>query len=156
MRAVILLLACSWGTPSPAPVPEPASARPVIVDRRPAIDALVAALNAKDLAAAEALTTGEAASTARQTADSRVAFPDGIFTVGEVVQEGERAAVRVTFRGTHEGPLMGIPATHKTVRFDMTWWLDFAPDGRVARWVSDGDVFAMFAQIGAFPALPMK
>ena len=63
---------------------------------------------------------------------------------------------RITFRGTHDGPLMGIAATHKAVKFDMTWWLDFAQDGRVASWVTDGDVFAMFAQIGAFPTLPMK
>lgn len=156
MRAVILLLACSWGTPAPTTAPEPASARPAVIDRRPAIDALVAALNTRDTAAAEALTTGEAAKTAQQTADFRVAFPDGTFTVGDVVQEGDRAAVRVAFSGTHDGPLMGIPASHKVVKFDMTWWLDFAPDGRVARWVSDGDVFAMFAQIGTFPTMPMK
>ncbi len=43
----------------------------------------------------------------------RTAFPDLSFTVDEVFGAGDRILVRWTARGTHKGPLMGIPATGK-------------------------------------------
>jgi steroid delta-isomerase-like uncharacterized protein len=43
------------------------------------------------------------------------AFPDARFTVEDEIAEGERVASRYTFRGTHQGELMGIPPTGKPV-----------------------------------------
>src|SRR4051812_43869758 len=41
----------------------------------------------------------------------RGGFSDFAFAVEDVVVAGDRAAVRVTVRGTHDGPFMGRPAT---------------------------------------------
>jgi steroid delta-isomerase-like uncharacterized protein len=46
----------------------------------------------------------------------RAAFPDIHFTVNELIAEGDKVVVRVTFRGTHRGEYMGIPATGKSVQ----------------------------------------
>jgi steroid delta-isomerase-like uncharacterized protein len=46
----------------------------------------------------------------------RAAFPDIHFTVDELVAEDDKVVVRVTFRGTHQGEYMGIPATGKAVQ----------------------------------------
>src|ERR1700751_165680 len=43
------------------------------------------------------------------------AFPDARFTVEDELAEGDRVASRYTFRGTHQGELMGISPTGKQV-----------------------------------------
>ncbi len=43
------------------------------------------------------------------------AFPDARFTVEDEIAEGDKVASRYTFRGTHQGNLMGIPPTGKQV-----------------------------------------
>lgn len=43
----------------------------------------------------------------------RASFSDGHTTVDDLIAEGDKVAWRWTFRGTHTGPLMGIPATSK-------------------------------------------
>src|SRR3990172_11854844 len=47
----------------------------------------------------------------------RAAFPDGRITVEDVIAEGEKVAIRYSFRGTHKGPVFDIPATGKQVSF---------------------------------------
>jgi steroid delta-isomerase-like uncharacterized protein len=41
----------------------------------------------------------------------KTAFPDITVDIEEVIAEGERVVLRVTTRGTHLGPFMGLPAT---------------------------------------------
>ena len=41
----------------------------------------------------------------------RRAFPDIQFTVHDLTAEDDRVAVHVTFRGTHRGEFLGVPAT---------------------------------------------
>ena len=43
------------------------------------------------------------------------AFPDGRTTVEDSIAEGDRVVYRWTFRGTHQGELMGISPTEKQV-----------------------------------------
>jgi ketosteroid isomerase-like protein len=43
------------------------------------------------------------------------AFPDLTHTVDDVFAAGDRAAVRFTLRGTHQGAFFGIPATGRAV-----------------------------------------
>jgi len=43
------------------------------------------------------------------------AFPDGRFTLGGLIAEGDRVAARWTFQGTHRGEFIGIAATGKQV-----------------------------------------
>lgn len=41
----------------------------------------------------------------------RNAFPDWQESIDDVIAEGDRVAIRVTGRGTHEGEFQGVPAT---------------------------------------------
>lgn len=47
----------------------------------------------------------------------REAFPDGAYELHTVLADGERAAAEWTFRGTHSGPAMEVPATGRSVEF---------------------------------------
>ena len=42
-------------------------------------------------------------------------FPDIHFTIDDMIVEGNKAAVRFTFSGTHKGEFMGISPTNKKV-----------------------------------------
>src|SRR5215471_2883799 len=43
------------------------------------------------------------------------AFPDGQYTIEDMIAEGDRVVVRQTFRGTHRGDFLGIAPTGKPV-----------------------------------------
>lgn len=45
------------------------------------------------------------------------AFPDLRAEVEDMVAAGDRVAVRVRFRGTHEGDFLGVPATGRAVDY---------------------------------------
>ncbi len=49
---------------------------------------------------------------------SRAAAPDQVFTVVDMIEEGDRIAVTWTWTGTHLGDLPGLPATGR--RIEMT------------------------------------
>lgn len=78
----------------------------------------------------------------------REAFPDIHVTVEDVVCEGAKVYCRFTTRGTHTGPLMGIPATGKQVTvYEMSCHRLSA--GKVAEsWIGD-NVPSILHQIGA-------
>jgi steroid delta-isomerase-like uncharacterized protein len=42
-------------------------------------------------------------------------FPDSHLTIEDCVVEGDKVITRLTFRGTHQGEFLGIPATGKQV-----------------------------------------
>ena len=68
-------------------------------------------------------------------ADFRNAFPDMQIAVDDRVVDGDRAAQRGHFTGTHQGEFAGIPATGKNVTIQwQDWWV--ARDGLLAdNWV---------------------
>jgi steroid delta-isomerase-like uncharacterized protein len=80
----------------------------------------------------------------------RTAFPDLHFEIEELVAEGDTVAGRVTMRGTHEGPLMGMPATGRTVRQDHMHFVRFRDGKAVEHWGVRDDV-TMMRQLGKFP-----
>ncbi|MDH5689938.1 MAG: ester cyclase [Candidatus Bathyarchaeota archaeon] len=47
------------------------------------------------------------------------AFPDFHETIEDIIAEGEKVWVRITFTGTHTGEWMGIPPTGKKVTTEM-------------------------------------
>ena len=47
----------------------------------------------------------------------RLGFPDLHARIDDLVAQGDRVAVRLTFRGTHQGEFLGLPATGRTVEY---------------------------------------
>jgi steroid delta-isomerase-like uncharacterized protein len=80
------------------------------------------------------------------------AFPDLFFGDVETVVADQRAAIQWTARGTHQGPLMGIPPTGKSIAVRGSSFLTIA-DGRVARAVYLWDVAGLLRAIGLLPDL---
>ena len=81
----------------------------------------------------------------------RSAFPDLETTVDEIIAEGDRIAVRSTFRGTHESDFMGIPATGKKVEVSNYDFVRFENDQAAEHWGTI-DSAALMEQLGAVPA----
>ena len=81
----------------------------------------------------------------------RAAFPDLHLELQELLAEGDRTAVRYTLHGTHEGELIGIPASGQRVASDGMVFAPFADGMVVERWGVQ-DMLTLLQQIGAFPA----
>jgi predicted ester cyclase len=75
-------------------------------------------------------------------------FPDLRITVEEALEEGDLAAARVTFRGTHTGSLQGLPPTGRAVEFSAIEINRFGTDGRVAEHWVQLDQLGMLRQLG--------
>jgi steroid delta-isomerase-like uncharacterized protein len=85
----------------------------------------------------------------RGVAAMRDAFPDIRFTVEELVAEGERVVVRVTFRGTHQGSFMGVAPTGRRVTVAGVE-LARLSGGRIAEEVwHNYDLLGLLEQLGA-------
>jgi len=79
-----------------------------------------------------------------------VAFPDLHGTAEDVIAEGDRVVTRLTWKGTHKGDLMGIPASGRPVSFSMIQIQRIA-NGKIAEgWVTF-DAMTMMQQVGAVP-----
>lgn len=80
----------------------------------------------------------------------RAAFPDARNIVEDQVAEGDKVATRETFRGTHQGDFMGIPATGKEVVM-RAMTIDRIADGKIVeRWIQF-DQMGMMQQLGVIP-----
>jgi steroid delta-isomerase-like uncharacterized protein len=91
------------------------------------------------------------AEAARKTAEMFLAaFPDTSYTVEQQVAEGDLVVTRWTARGTHEGELMGIPATQKSVEVSGIA-LDRFSDGKIAESWGNWDTIGLMQQLGAIP-----
>ena len=83
-------------------------------------------------------------------ADYLKAFPDLTFTIEDLVAEGDRVVWRFVATATHQGPLMGIPATGR--RASVTGIVVFRiANDRIAEGWLNLDVLTMLQQIGAIP-----
>ncbi len=81
----------------------------------------------------------------------RGAFPDGRISIEDLVAEGDRVAVRWTFRGTHRGDFMGVAPTGNQVEMGAMDLLRIA-GGKIAETWSNVDMMAMMRQLDAVPA----
>jgi steroid delta-isomerase-like uncharacterized protein len=80
------------------------------------------------------------------------AFPDLAMTVQDVVDGGDKVVARVRFTGTHQGELMGMPATGRAVDVQVIDIMRFADDGLVHEHWGVFDAMAMMQQLGAIPS----
>lgn len=74
------------------------------------------------------------------------ACPDVRVDVDEVMEAGDRAAVRFTMSGTQQGELMGMPGSGKHFSVEGITILRFAGDKCVERW-SQTDMLGLMGQI---------
>ena len=81
----------------------------------------------------------------------RAAFPDLRVTVEDLLIDGDRFASRTTVTGTHDGDLMGMPATGRRIS------VEAVDIGRVEnaqakeRW-GGLNLYSMLTQLGVIPA----
>ena len=83
----------------------------------------------------------------------RTAFPDARFTVEDMVAEGDRVAARLTMRGTHLGPLNGVPPTGRAVVVS-GMSLERVADGRIVEGWNENDALGLLQQLGVLPPPP--
>jgi len=82
----------------------------------------------------------------------REAFPDLRISIELQVAEGEYVTTRWSARGTHQGDLMGMPATEKQATVTGIT-IDRIVDGLVVESWTNWDTFGMLVQLGAVPSL---
>ena len=79
-------------------------------------------------------------------------LPDVKVVREDLIVSGDRVVGRFTFRGTHTGDLLGIPATGKPVEMrTIDIWR--VTDGRFAEHWDELNLLQVFQQIGVLPAL---
>ncbi len=81
----------------------------------------------------------------------RTAFPDLHVTSDDILVDGDRIVVRWIARGTHQGELLGIPATGKQVTITGIDILRIAGGKIVERWAEDNGL-ALMQQLGVVPS----
>jgi steroid delta-isomerase-like uncharacterized protein len=78
-------------------------------------------------------------------------FEDLVWTVEEMVADGDAVAVRYTMTGTHRGEFAGIPPTGKAVVAQSMAFYRLA-DGRIVEERAQLDMLGVLQQLGAAPA----
>jgi steroid delta-isomerase-like uncharacterized protein len=75
------------------------------------------------------------------------AFPDGSWTIEDMIAEGDRVASRFTFCGTHRGEIMGLPASGRQLRMTLMLISRIA-EGKIAEEWEVWDGADMARQLG--------
>ena len=83
-------------------------------------------------------------------AASRAGLPDTHMAMEDLVAEGDRVAVRWTYRGTHRHEFLGLPPTGKQIILTGMHIDRFAGGKIVERWV-ETDLRGMLQQLGSRP-----
>ncbi|MEM4780995.1 MAG: ester cyclase, partial [Halalkalicoccus sp.] len=78
----------------------------------------------------------------------RAAFPDVRYEVEDVIVQDDRAALRYTASGTHEGEFMGIEPTGRRVELTGNV-MHRLEDGRLVETWACFDMLGLFEQLGA-------
>ena len=80
----------------------------------------------------------------------RNAFPDVQFTIDDQIAEGDKVVTRWTAHGTHQGELVGIPATGKSSTVTGITENRIV-DGKIVESWNIFDQFGMMQQLGVIP-----
>jgi steroid delta-isomerase-like uncharacterized protein len=84
----------------------------------------------------------------RYVALVRDAFPDFHNTVEDLVAESDRVVARLTYRGTHQGPLFGVAPTGRRISYAGVALFRIAGPRITEGWVL-GDALGLLRQLGA-------
>ena len=82
------------------------------------------------------------------------AFPDMQMHAEEVLVSGDKTVTRARATGTHQGELMGMPPTGKSVDVKLIDIMQFDDAGIVREHWGLMDMFSMMQQLGAIPEGP--
>jgi predicted ester cyclase len=84
----------------------------------------------------------------------RGAFPGLTLTIEEIIESGDKTWARITGRGTHQGPFMGLPPSGKPFAITV---LDVCryENGQIVEHWGVADQFALMTQIGALQRPPL-
>jgi steroid delta-isomerase-like uncharacterized protein/deazaflavin-dependent oxidoreductase (nitroreductase family) len=80
------------------------------------------------------------------------AFPDLQLTTEDMVAEGDKVAIRNTWRGTHHGAFQGVPPTGQHVTFTGSDIFRFV-GGKIAEQWADLDALGLMQQLGVIPPM---
>jgi predicted ester cyclase len=83
----------------------------------------------------------------------RTAFPDVVFTITDLVAEGDKVATYVIGEGTHEGAFMGVAATGRRCHW-AAFGINRYADGKIKEHWGLPDLMGLMTQIGAIPPPP--
>jgi steroid delta-isomerase-like uncharacterized protein len=75
------------------------------------------------------------------------AFPDLNVTVEDIISDGDKVAIRSTWRGTQQGEFMGIPPTGKAVSYAGIDIMKFSGEAVSEHW-GLSDNMTMMTQLG--------
>ncbi len=79
------------------------------------------------------------------------AFPDGKFTIDDVIAEGDKVAIRFTVHATHMGPFRNIPPTGKQIVITGMRIYRIVDEKIVERWECI-DQLGLMQQLSAIPS----
>jgi steroid delta-isomerase-like uncharacterized protein len=83
-------------------------------------------------------------------ANIRGALPDAHISIDDILEDGDRIAVRVTLQGTHTGPGLGVPPTGRKVSIQGIIIMRLV-DGLIREGWNSYDQLGLLRQIGALP-----
>ena len=75
-------------------------------------------------------------------------YPDMLIKIEDMIEEGDRVAWRITFRGTHTGHALGVPASNRPIHVTAIG-ISRIVDGRIVEGWNEFDRYGMFQQISA-------
>jgi steroid delta-isomerase-like uncharacterized protein len=81
----------------------------------------------------------------------RTAYPDTKLTINDQIASGDQVVTRWTATGTHQGELLGIPATDKQVKVTGIF-IDRVEGSKITESWAEFDALGMMQQLGAIPA----
>lgn len=85
---------------------------------------------------------------AEDVLETRAAFPDLVTVIDEVIESGDRVALRWTSSGTHRGALGGMPATGQHVTVSGAVFSTFDAADRIVREFVTWDGRELFHAVG--------
>jgi steroid delta-isomerase-like uncharacterized protein len=77
------------------------------------------------------------------------AFPDGRFEIAHLAVDGDTGICIGTMSGTHEGELLGVPASGRHVEWRMCHIMRFDGEGRAVEHSAIRDDLGLMRQMGA-------
>ncbi|HUO72377.1 MAG TPA: ester cyclase [Solirubrobacteraceae bacterium] len=84
----------------------------------------------------------------------RTAFPDLHMHAEEVLVSGDKTITRATATGTHQGEMMGMPPTGKSIEVKLIDIMQFNEAGMISEHWGLVDMLSMMQQLGVIPEGP--